>query len=159
MVPRAEAAPAAADFLTTAEAQLGRLIMEHPEQRRANPAPHPILTQVARARAEDMAQRGYFDHVNPDGLGPNHFIREAGYPLAAIFSAEPAANNVESIAEFTSTPEATATLLLNSPNHRMHLLGLHEFYAAQNDYGVGHAVAPGNPARDVWVILSAFSEA
>jgi uncharacterized protein YkwD len=42
---------------------------------RARMRPDPILTSVARARAEDMAHRRYFSHVNPDGLGPNFLVR------------------------------------------------------------------------------------
>ncbi|HEY9785590.1 MAG TPA: CAP domain-containing protein [Candidatus Obscuribacterales bacterium] len=36
------------------------------------------LSAVARAHAEDMVQRGYFDHKNPDGLLPMDRARAAG---------------------------------------------------------------------------------
>lgn len=39
------------------------------------------LAEVAEYRAKDMAKRGYFDHVSPEGYGPNYFIEEAGYHL------------------------------------------------------------------------------
>src|SRR5262245_31854996 len=37
------------------------------------------LAKVAEEKALDMAKRRYFDHVNPDGLGINVLIHEAGY--------------------------------------------------------------------------------
>jgi uncharacterized protein YkwD len=30
----------------------------------------PRLSEIARRNSEDMARRGFFDHVNPDGQGP-----------------------------------------------------------------------------------------
>src|SRR5688572_24058278 len=37
------------------------------------------LSMIARRHSEDMARRGFFDHVNPDGLGPNDRAQAAGY--------------------------------------------------------------------------------
>ena len=36
------------------------------------------LAEVAVYRAKDMAKRSYFDHVSPEGYGPNYFMEEAG---------------------------------------------------------------------------------
>ncbi|MBI4198456.1 MAG: hypothetical protein HY533_05045 [Chloroflexi bacterium] len=37
-----------------------------------------VLSTVARAHSEDMARRGFFDHVNPDGLAPQDRVERAG---------------------------------------------------------------------------------
>jgi uncharacterized protein YkwD len=37
------------------------------------------LANVARAHSEDMAKRGYFNHVNPEGLTPMKRADAAGY--------------------------------------------------------------------------------
>jgi len=38
-----------------------------------------FLTQAAQAKAEDMAAKGYFSHVSPDGTEPWEWLRQAGY--------------------------------------------------------------------------------
>jgi uncharacterized protein YkwD len=137
------------------EAGLAELLRNHPQQQRSAFTYNPLLARVARERAADMAARGYFAHTNPDGVGPNALVREAGYVLPAYYGSEPDANNVESIAGGPSTPEAVLDLLLNSAGHRTHILGLHEFYAAQIDYGIGYVAAPGSRYGHYWVILTA----
>jgi uncharacterized protein YkwD len=39
----------------------------------------PELRCAARLHARDMNERDFFDHVNPDGLGPEQRLRNAGY--------------------------------------------------------------------------------
>lgn len=43
--------------------------------------PHALLEQSAQAHAEDMRNRGFVDHVNPDGLDPFERLRAIGYPF------------------------------------------------------------------------------
>src|SRR5262245_27110890 len=38
-----------------------------------------MLTRAARAHSLDMAQRDFFDHVNPDGLDPTDRANAQGY--------------------------------------------------------------------------------
>jgi len=38
----------------------------------------PELRCAARLHSRDMSQRGFFDHVNPDGVGPEDRMRRAG---------------------------------------------------------------------------------
>jgi uncharacterized protein YkwD len=38
-----------------------------------------VLDRLARAHALDMAQRGFFNHVSPDGFGPSERAQRAGY--------------------------------------------------------------------------------
>ena len=74
-------------------------------QRRAFLTFDPILSQVARERAADMARRGYFDHTNPDGHGVNYLVRRAGYILPSSYPSD--GNNLESIAAGGSTASVT----------------------------------------------------
>ena len=37
------------------------------------------LSKIARAHSQDMAKRGFFDHVNPDGEAPRDRLLRAGY--------------------------------------------------------------------------------
>ena len=39
----------------------------------------PILDKAAQNKANDMAAKGYFSHVSPDGTTPWHWLDEAGY--------------------------------------------------------------------------------
>ena len=39
----------------------------------------PLLDRSARAKADDMAERGYFAHKDPQGREPWVWIQEAGY--------------------------------------------------------------------------------
>jgi hypothetical protein len=38
----------------------------------------PALRCAARLHSRDMSERGFFDHVNPDGVGPEERMRQAG---------------------------------------------------------------------------------
>jgi uncharacterized protein YkwD len=42
-------------------------------------APSAQLEGVARAHADDMARRGYFDHTGADGSSPTHRVTRGGY--------------------------------------------------------------------------------
>lgn len=45
---------------------------------------HADLIAAARAHARDMHARHFFDHVNPDGLGPGERARRAGYAWTRV---------------------------------------------------------------------------
>jgi uncharacterized protein YkwD len=88
----------AACALNEQEKALAALMAAQAEQERPAFICHAVLAQVARARAEDMARRDYFSHVNPDGFGPNYLVIQAGFPLLSWYDQRPAANNIESLA-------------------------------------------------------------
>lgn len=128
------------------------------ENGRARPVPlrrNPVLDSVARARAWDMAARGYFAHVNPDGLGPNALAEAAGYRLAAGYDKSPAGNDIEvSVAGYATAGQAWRRFL-GSPGHRRHLLGLDERGRAQTEFGIGYAWRPQSRYGHYWVVLIA----
>lgn len=38
-----------------------------------------LLQYAAQLKANDMAEKGYFSHITPDGKSPWYFVKEAGY--------------------------------------------------------------------------------
>lgn len=115
----------------------------------------PILSRVARARATDMARRGYFAHTNPDGHGPNYLVRQAGYILPAHYDQSASGNNIESCSAGDSGASAAWNYLLESAPHKKHLLAESSFYAEQTSVGVGYCYDAGSDYKHYWVILSA----
>ncbi len=137
------------------EREFGRMLEQDPGQQRDRIVYNPVLAQVARQRAQDLAVRNYFSHTDPDGLGPNTHVTRAGYRLPDNYDRSPAGNNIESIgAGYQSAFEAWQGLV-NSKDHRTHLLGLQAFYREQSEYGVGYARAPDSDFEHYWVVLIA----
>jgi uncharacterized protein YkwD len=68
----------------------------------------PVLRSAARLHSTDMAERGFFDHDNPDGRTPFDRIREAGWDGCAMG---------ENIAEGYETPAEVVDGWLRSPGH------------------------------------------
>lgn len=102
------------------------------------------LTKAAEAKALDMATRHYFNHVNPDGYGMNYYINKAGYELDAYMLTDKKANFFESIdAGADSGTNAIKDLIIDKETpglgHRVHLLGMNDFYANLTDIGIGFA--------------------
>ena len=135
------------------EQEIANLMIQASGQRRAFLQFDPILAQVARERAADMARRNYFDHINPDGHGANYLVRQAGYALSAGYPAD--GNNLESIAAGGSTASVTWSDWMGSAPHKTHLLGELDFFATQTSYGVGYYEDPGARYRYYWVVITA----
>ncbi len=132
------------------EQQLEALFVTDLEQHRQHPTRQDILSKVARVRAQDMAQRHYFSHTDPDGHEANFLVEQADYPLPDYYPDN--GNNIESIGLNFTTPAETWQGWKNSPAHRTHVLGEDDFFAAQNDYGFGYAE---NGDSRYWVIITA----
>ena len=113
---------------------------------------------VAQAKCEDMFDRGYFDHVNPDGEGINILMHRAGYTLPEMFTRDPSSNYFESLAAWYTTGDgeladdalvARSRFHINgliiddrvpSLGHRKHLLGIGTRHRRHRDIGIGLAV-------------------
>ncbi len=146
-------------FVPSAQEQaLASIITASSDQKREFMARSDALCRVARARAQDMANRRYFDHVNPDGKGPNYLVRQAGYPLPAWWGFGTRDNYIESISAGRASASDTFGGWLASPPHKEHVLGRSDFYKEQVVFGVGHARVPGSPYTDYWVFLSVPAE-
>jgi len=68
---------------------------------------------VAYAHARDMADRGYFDHVNPEGASAFDRLDNAGVAFTAAG---------ENIAQGYSTPEDAMAAWMGSDGHRANIL-------------------------------------
>ena len=147
----------AAVSLNSEEQKLAQLLTGASGQRRdrSKMIADERLCQVARARAMDMAKRRYFDHVNPDGNGPNYLVRQAGYPLPSHYSTSRSANNVESIGCGYSGANACWDGWMGSSGHKTHLLATSSFYTDQTAYGVGYYYDSGSPYRSYFVVITA----
>ncbi len=73
----------------------------------------PVLTAAAQAKADDMAARGYFAHVSPDGKNSWYWFREAGYTF--IYAGENLA------VDFHDSGDVVRAWM-NSPTHRRNML-------------------------------------
>lgn len=144
--------------LNTQEQAIAQLAMSDNNQGRPTMACDPILSQVARERAMDMAQRAYFGHTNPDGHGPNYLVRQAGYGLPTWYSNAQDGNNIESIAAGYTTADSVWSAWLASSGHRTHVLAESSFWQSQTQYGIGYYYDPSSPYTHYWVFLSAPPE-
>lgn len=86
------------------------------------------LTAAAQAKANDMAAKGYWSHVSPDGTQPWSFIESAGYNYQAAG---------ENLAYGFGTSEQVVSAWMNSPEHRANVLG-----ASYQDVGFASANIP-----------------
>jgi len=106
------------------------------------------LVTIARAHSEDMAKRGYFKHVNPEGLTPMKRLEEAGYNKCRLVGENIFQNNLYSRVitekkrttyDWNSPEKIAATTVkgwMDSEGHRQVILD--KGYTAA---GVGVAIA------------------
>ena len=121
------APPAAAQEATAAAEELGSRALELANAARTKAglpalAPSAVLDEAARAHAEDMLERGFYDHVTPEGRTARDRYEAAG--------GAPWAVSGENIARCTGCPtppgpervEAFHTGWMQSPGHRENVL-------------------------------------
>lgn len=140
------------------EERLATIMKQDERQKRSSLNYNSILARVARQKAYDMARRGYFDHVDPDGIGANYLVTQAGYTLPDFYSKEKSANNIELIAAGSrrNTPESVWEFWLEpDTEHYISLLGLTKFEVEKTDYGIGHAYVADSKYKHYWVIIIA----
>ncbi|MGM9550924.1 MAG: stalk domain-containing protein, partial [Clostridia bacterium] len=71
------------------------------------------LADVARMHSEDMVERGFFDHYNPDGYSP--FDRMEKYGISYMSAGE-------NIAAGQTTAESVMNSWMNSPGHYANIM-------------------------------------
>ncbi|MCW8311013.1 CAP domain-containing protein [Sphingobacterium sp. InxBP1] len=116
------------------------------------------LAEVAVYRAKDMAKRAYFDHVSPEGYGPNYFIAQAGYALNPDWLKKRSANNFESIAaNRASATDAIKALIIGREapgyHHRTHLLGMDQWNGSLYDVGIGYVTCKGAIPYESYLVV------
>jgi uncharacterized protein YkwD len=133
--PMAEAAYLELDLtegLTTEQA--ARLVPQEPL------ALNEALTITARLHSQDMADRGFFNHVNPDGLNPTDRAVAQGYSYSAG----------ENIAAGYFEVDLVHRAWLQSVEHRLNVLSLYEDFDDSFKYtefgaGAGIPTVEGDP--------------
>ncbi|MBR6103822.1 MAG: CAP domain-containing protein [Paludibacteraceae bacterium] len=123
-----------------------------------------ILAAVAQTKANDMANRNYFGHVNPEGYGINFYIVDAGYKLEKDWLDNRRDNNFESLAAGYKSGKDAVIGMVNDDGiptgeegsgHRMHLLGIDDWHKKMKDIGIGHAYNPDSNYKHYWVFVIA----
>ncbi len=76
-------------------------------------ATNETLAYAAQLKANDMAEKGYFAHISPDGTTPWYWIQQAGYSYSDA-GENLAVNFVDS--------EEVHNAWMNSPTHRANIL-------------------------------------
>lgn len=76
----------------------------------------PELAEIARSHSSDMARRGYFDHISPDGISAADRVRAAG--LRYRFVAE----NVAMNQGMKDPAQVTVRGWMDSEGHRANIL-------------------------------------
>lgn len=74
---------------------------------------NPVLVAAAKAKADDMAEKGYFAHNSPEGLTSWHWFSEAGYSFS--YAGENLAVN------FTDSADVEEAWM-DSPTHRANIM-------------------------------------
>lgn len=88
-------------------------------------ATNPLLTSAAQAKADDMAKRGYFAHMSPDGKMAWYWIDKSGYKYE--YAGENLAVNFDESDKLVSA-------WMDSPTHKQNILNPH-----YTDIGIGTA--------------------
>lgn len=141
--------------LNEQEQAVAELLATDPGQQRPYVACDPILAKVARERAQDMIDRNYFGHVNPDGQGANYLVEAEGYLLPTWYNHSPSGNNIESIAAGQVDAAETWAAWRASSLHRKHILGDPPTFITQTNYGIGYAYSATSTYKHYWVIITA----
>jgi len=102
------------------------------------------LDKAAQAKLQDMFKQQYFEHINPQGMGPGDLATRAGY--AFISEGENLA-----LGNFTDDQDLV-TAWMNSPGHRANILN--------NKYEeIGAAVGQGTyQGHTTWLAVQEFGK-
>lgn len=113
--PAEDAGSESADTVAAYEQEVFDLVNQIREENGLEPFVYnETLAETARAHSQDMIDRNFFDHTNPDGKSPFDRMRDNGlsYSMAA-----------ENIAVGYPSPEAVVEGWMNSEGHRANILG------------------------------------
>lgn len=102
----------------------------------------PVLAELARAHSRDMLERGYFAHVDPDGVDLAQRLRSAGLEVS---------RSAENIARSPTVSEAHASLM-RSPGHAQNILA-----EVMDRVGVGVAMGSGPDGGPVVLVTQVFA--
>lgn len=101
-------------------------------------ASNELLAEAAHNAAEDMAEKGYFAHVSPDGTSPWYWLKAVGYRYQ--YAGQNLAVNYNDSSELLQA-------WMDSPTHRENILD-----ADYTEIGVGMATGTYNGKEAVFVV-------
>lgn len=102
------------------------------------------LNSAAQAKIEDMFANQYFEHVSPTGLGPSHWVDNAGYEYVSV-GENLALGNYDG-------DRALVTAWMNSPGHRANILN-------ESFEEIGIAVKKGMfDGAETWLAVQIFAK-
>ena len=142
-------------ILSPEEAEVEKYLRAQSGQQHPTLKLNSILVEQARRKAKDMAERVYFDHVDPDGFGPDYWVLKAGYQLPDYYGTDPKANYIESIGAGYADAASVWNAWMLSQGHRAHLLGENQFYRNQIEFGIGYYYKANGSYSHYWVVLIA----
>lgn len=76
-------------------------------------ARNALLDQAAQMKAEDMASKGYYAHVSPEGITPMYWVEKAGYRYLIIG---------ENLVVNRTDAGQVVSAFMGSPGHRANIL-------------------------------------
>lgn len=107
---------------------------------------NPALNEAAGGLAEDMIERAYFDHTDPDGKTMEDRLAQAGYD-----DYETAGENIAWGVGETTAPEDRFEALMGSEQHKENILN-----DAYREIGVGYAAGTLKDKEDAGVYATNF---
>lgn len=134
--------------LNAAATALAQAIIDHPLQERPEMVCNEQLAQIAQQRAESLAKNEH----DPD-ITPNQLLVDGGYRFPNYYPVS--GNQVEAVARDTRQVKAALTYLTESGKHQDQILGKVEFFALQNQMGVGFYADDDPTTHPQWVVLTA----
>ncbi len=109
------------------------------------------LAASADFKAAEMSEYHYFSHQSPvTDVWPNELARGYGYPLPTWWDGN--ANYIESLHAGSPVPADVLQSFVNSPSHRVHVMG-QEWFATHLNIGVGMV-----EDTRIWVIHTGTEE-
>lgn len=98
--------------------------------------PHGALRNSARGHSRDMANRNFFDHTNPEGMGPGQRARGAGFSSSFVG---------ENIAAGQTDPARVVQAWIDSPGHCVNMMDPRYKFL-----GVGYFFEGGDRFEHYW---------
>ncbi len=99
---------------------------------------NPLLVAAAQAKADDMAEKGYFAHNSPEGLTSWHWFAKAGYSFA---------HAGENLAVNFTDSEDVERAWMRSPTHRANIMN-----GTFTEIGIATAVGQYEGRETVFVV-------
>ena len=106
----------ASQIPSTESHMLGVINADRARQKAGQVSANGALASLARAHAQDMATRNFFNHVNPDGLNPTDRARKAG--IKGVFENISYAKGVGDL--ISAADDAERQMMAEPPNQQNH---------------------------------------